>query len=77
MLGNTQNVKLPSKLDYEQSTNSFKDVTSSRTAGGPRRTGVLVRQLGLNDDLERMSEQAIFDILPREYNQWTEGSELE
>ena len=73
MLRNKQVVKLFSKLYYDQNKNSLKDVSGSRIAGGPRRAGILVRQLSLNYDLERMSEEAIFKILPKEYDQWKLG----
>ena len=73
LLRNERIVKLFSKLYYDHQSDTPKKIIGSRVGGGPRRAGIILRQLSLNYDLEWMTEKAIFNILPREFDRWKEG----
>lgn len=73
LLRNGQIVKLFSELYYDHDKDQLKQGIGSRPPGGPRRAGIIVRQLSLTYDLEGMSEQAISSILPREFERWKVG----
>ncbi len=73
LLRNKQVIRLLSKLYFDADNNKLKKRLFSKGGGTPFRTGVIVRQLALTYDLEQMTEQAIYDILPKEFDRWKEG----
>ena len=70
LLRNEKIVKLFSKLYFDYQNQEPKPGLSGNAAGSPRRMGKVVRQLALTHDLERMTEQELIDILPREFDRW-------
>lgn len=70
LLRNEKVVKLFSKLYFDYQKQEPKPGLSGNDAGSPRRMGKVVRQLALTHDLERMTEQELIDILPREFDRW-------
>lgn len=70
LLRNRKVISVFSKLYFDHETDQLKPRLMGKGPGTPIRTGVIVRQLALTYDLEEMSEQAIYDILPREFDRW-------
>lgn len=77
LIRNKQVIRLLSRLYYDSEKDQLKLRLFSKGGGTPHRTGIVVRQLALTYDLEQMSEQAIYDILPREFDRWKEGVAFE
>lgn len=77
LLRNKQVIRVLSKLYYDSSNDQLKQKLFSKGGGTPHRTGIIVRQLTLTYDLEHMSERAIYDILPREFDRWKEGGQFD
>lgn len=73
LLRNKPLVKLYYKLYYDEKNDCIKSGFQSKGKGGSSRTGVIVRQLSLTYDIERMKEYEIFGILPREFDRWKDG----
>lgn len=73
LLRNRQIVKLFSKLYFDRRRGRLKSGLQRKVGGIPRRAGIIVRQLSLTYDLERMSESEILKILPKEFEQWAQG----
>ena len=77
LLRNRKVISVFSKLYFDHETDQLKPRLMGKGPGTPIRTGVIVRQLALTYDLEEMSEQAIYDILPREFDRWKEGTSFD
>ena len=77
LLRNRNIIRVFSKLYFDHDADQLKPRLMGKGPGAPNRTGVIVRQLALTYDLEEMSEQAIYDILPREFDKWKEGALLD
>ena len=73
LLRNNKVMKVFSNLYFDHKLDQLKPRVTGKGPGTPIRTGVIVRQLALTYDLERMPERDIYDILPREFDHWKEG----
>ena len=73
VLRNHKVIKVFSNLYFDDKANQLKPHPMRDGPGTPSRTGIIVRQLALTYDLEQMSERAIYDLLPREFNCWKDG----
>lgn len=73
IMRNQKVIKVFSGLYFDEKANQLKPRINRDGPGTPIRTGIIVRQLALTYDLEQMSERAIYDLLPREFNCWKEG----
>ena len=77
LLRNHTVMKVLSNLYFDHELEQLKPRVTGKGPGTPIRTGVIVRQLALTYDLERMPEKDIYDILPREFDHWKEGVALD
>lgn len=70
LLRNEKVINLFSKMYFDHQNQEPKPGLSGNGAGSPRRMGKVVGQLALTHDLERMTEQELIEILPREFDRW-------
>ena len=70
LLRNKKIVNLFSKLYFDHDKQEPKPGLSGYDAGSPRRMGKVMLQLALTYDLERMTEDQLKAILPREFDRW-------
>ena len=77
LIRNQKVIKVLSKLYFDEKNKQLKKGIFGEGGGTPFRTGVIFRQLALTYDLEQMSEQAIYDILPTEFDRWKGGVAFE
>lgn len=72
LLRNKRVVKLFSRMYFDEEKQLPKWGLRGKEGGGPRRMGKVVRQLSLTYDLERMSEEEVIELLPKEFKRWIE-----
>ena len=63
-------IKAASTLYFDEQTDRPKTGVAGRGRGSARRFGLVLRQLDLTYDPESMTDSALLDILPEEFDKW-------
>jgi len=63
-------IRAANRLYFDEQKNRPKSGVAGRGRGSARRFGLVLRQLDLTYDPESMTDRALLDILPEEFDKW-------
>ena len=70
ILGSRPIIRAANKLYFDQKNERPRRGVAGNSRGSARRFGLVLRQLDLTYDPECMSEDALIDLLPKEFDRW-------